>query len=364
MKAQFHRRYADMFEFVPIGFFTFAQDGQIIEVNTAGARLLGTKRSDLLNQKFAKFIADGFQDGFQHHCKKVLESGIRETYDLKLFKKDRSLFWAQLESIAEPADDTDLNSRQFITAITDITDRKHAEDALCNALDKSHQQAKEVSALLESSRAVLQYREFKDSAKSIFNSCKNLIGAKAGYVALLTRDGSENDLLHLDAGGLTCTVDPTLPMPIRGLREKAYRLGETVFDNNFAHSEWMEFLPGGHVKLDNVLFAPLVINGNAVGLLGLANKPGGFTNHDARSASSTIAGLPQTLLDCLECLCILSNKTIESIVLAAAANVRLIDELVNDLGGVGRQHPAKRQFKRLRIEQQLANTPVVAILVT
>ena len=83
-----------------------------------------------------------------------------------------------------PSDDS-LNGQQFNTAITDITDRKRAEDALCNALDKSHRQAKEVTALLDSSQAVLQYREFKDSAKSIFNSCKNLIGAKAGYEIIM-----------------------------------------------------------------------------------------------------------------------------------------------------------------------------------
>ena len=285
MKTGFNRRYADMFEFVPIGFFTLGPEGRILEVNPTGARLLGADRSGLKDQKFSNFIADGFQAGFRHHCKKVLESGNRETYDLKLLKGNQSFFWAQLESIADRAGDGTLNGRRFNTAITDITDRKQAEDALCNALDKSHQQAKEVAALLESSQAVLQYREFKDSAKSIFNSCKNLIGARAGYVALLTPDGNENDLLHLDAGGLSCNVDPTLPMPIRGLREKAYRSCKTVFDNRFSKSQWIDFLPDGHVILENVLFAPLVIDGKAVGLLGLANKSGGFTKHDARIAT-------------------------------------------------------------------------------
>jgi PAS domain S-box-containing protein len=285
MKAEFNRRYADLFEFVPIGFFTLGSAGRILEVNPTGARLLATNRSSLLDQKFTEFIADDFQAGFRHHCKKVFESGKRETYDLRLLKTNRSPFWAQLESIAVMARDSALNGRQFNTAITDITDRKQAEDALCNALDRSHRQAKEVTALLESSQTVLKYREFKDSAKSIFHSCKNLIGATAGYVALLTPDGGENDLLHLDAGGLSCTVDPTLPMPIRGLRERAYRSCKTVFDNCFSKSQWVDFLPDGHVMLENVLFAPLVIDGKAVGLLGLANKPGGFSEHDARIAT-------------------------------------------------------------------------------
>jgi PAS domain S-box-containing protein len=104
-------------------------------------------------------------------------------------------------------------------------------------------------------------------------------------VALLTKEGTENELLHLDSGGLACAVDPALPMPIRGLREKAYRSCKTVFDNRFSQSEWVDFLPNGHVTLDNVLFAPLVIDNKAVGLLGLANKPGGFTKQDARIAS-------------------------------------------------------------------------------
>ncbi len=37
-----------------------------------------------------------------------------------------------------------------------------------------------------------------------------------------------------------------------------------------------------HVTLDNVLFAPLTIEGKAQGLIGLANKLGGFTENDAR----------------------------------------------------------------------------------
>ena len=286
MRKKLKRRYADLFEFVPIGFFTFGPEGRILEANPAGARLLGRDdRSGLIDQKFTEFVAEDFHSGFLKHCKKVFESGNREAIDLKLVRKDRSIFWAQLESIAVPADDGLYNGRQFNTAITDITDRKQAEDSLCHALEKSHQQAREVSALLDSTRAVLQYSEFKNSAKSIFNSCKNLIGAKAGYVALLTKDGSENELLHLDAGGLACTVDPALPMPIRGLREKAYRLRKTIYDNHFSQSAWVALLPEGHVKLDNVLFSPLVIDERAVGLIGLANKPEGFTEHDARIAS-------------------------------------------------------------------------------
>ena len=145
---------------------------------------------------------------------------------------------------------------------------------------------RELSALLEGSRAVLRYRDFATCARAIFDSCKNLIGAQSGYVALLSKDGSENELVFLDSGGLPCTVPHSLPMPIRGLRAEAYCKGKTVYDNHFPKSRWVNFLPEGHVKLDNVLFAPLILEGRTVGLLGLANKDGGFDRKDAGLATA------------------------------------------------------------------------------
>ncbi|MBI5664841.1 MAG: PAS domain-containing protein, partial [Nitrospirae bacterium] len=100
------------------------------------------------------------------------------------------------------------------------------------------------------------------------------------------KDGHENEVLFLDAGGRPCTVDPSLPMPVRGLRGTAYSSGRTVYENDFTRSEWVEFMPEGHAALENVMFAPLLIDEVTVGILGLANKKGGFTDNDARMATA------------------------------------------------------------------------------
>ncbi|MCX8150306.1 MAG: PAS domain S-box protein [Candidatus Bathyarchaeota archaeon] len=141
-----------------------------------------------------------------------------------------------------------------------------------------------IAALLECTSSILKTHEFAQVARSIFNSCKNLIGATAGYVALLSADGKENEVLFLDSGGYRCTVDPNLPMPIRGFREKAYQTQKVVYENNFAIGKWTQFLPRGHVNLDNVMFVPLIGDGKTVGLIGLANKQAGFTDEDASIA--------------------------------------------------------------------------------
>lgn len=210
------------------------------------------------------------------------------------------------------------------------SERKQAEEALKSALDESRRRRKETTALLEGARAVLRYRDFEDAARVLFDSCKNLIGASAGYVALLAKEGTENEVLFLDSGGLPCSVDPSLPMPIRGLRAEAYRTGKVVYENNFAGSEWVKFMPEGHAALDNVMFAPLVAEEQTIGLLGLANKPGGFHEDDARMARAfgelaSIALLNSRTLEFLEN----SEKRLRSVVETAADAIITADSQGN-----------------------------------
>ncbi|MDH3972827.1 MAG: PAS domain S-box protein [Deltaproteobacteria bacterium] len=143
----------------------------------------------------------------------------------------------------------------------------------------------EISLLLQCTDLFMEQKSFEDTAKAVFSLCKKLTGANGGYVALLSENGEENDVLFLDSGGLPCTVDPSLPMPVRGLRAESYHRNKVVYDNNFPQSEWMKFMPHGHVAISNVLFAPLRVGGKAKGLMGLANKPGGFNDNDVRILS-------------------------------------------------------------------------------
>jgi len=143
-----------------------------------------------------------------------------------------------------------------------------------------------INALLRASRSVLHSTSFELTARNIFDEACRLTGACSGYVALLSEGGEENEVLFLEAGGLPCTVDPDLPMPIRGLREVAYLENRVVYDNDFMNSKWVEFMPEGHVAMRNVMFAPLVIEGKTRGIMGLANKDGDFSPHDAEMAGA------------------------------------------------------------------------------
>lgn len=143
-----------------------------------------------------------------------------------------------------------------------------------------------VQSYLLASQAVLSSQSFEEIARKIFDLCIDMIGATSGYIALLSEDGQENEVLFLEAGGRPCTVDPELPMPIRGLRAQSYESMKPVYHNDFMHSEWVKFMPAGHVRMDNVLFAPLNVDGRTVGIMGIANKATDFTPEDSEIAAA------------------------------------------------------------------------------
>ncbi len=142
-----------------------------------------------------------------------------------------------------------------------------------------------LDAVVSGARAILEKQSFIESARAIFDHAREMTGAVSGYVALLNEDGSENEVLFLEAGGMPCSVDPELPMPIRGLRATSYKTHKATYHNDFMNSEWVKFMPEGHVVMKNVMFAPLNLNGKTVGLLGLANKPSDLTDDDAEIAT-------------------------------------------------------------------------------
>jgi len=160
-----------------------------------------------------------------------------------------------------------------------------AAPALLKRLQASRKHQKETDALLAGVKVVLESHNFQDAAAAIFQSCKKLTKAKAGYIALVSEDGKQNEVAYLDSGGMPCNVDPNHPMPIRGLRGVVHKSGKASCENDFPRTEYIHYIPEGHAELKNVLMVPMKIKGKVVGLLGLANKRSDFTDDDLRIAT-------------------------------------------------------------------------------
>jgi len=120
-----HNKYSDLYDFAPVGYLTFGEKSKILEANLTAASLLGIERSALIGKSLTKFITSQSQDIFYMHWQMLLKTGIRQTFELKLKKKDGTQFPAQLECIA--LQDTKGKLSEIRIAVSNITKRKQIE---------------------------------------------------------------------------------------------------------------------------------------------------------------------------------------------------------------------------------------------
>jgi PAS domain S-box-containing protein len=123
-----HDRYADLYEFSPVGHLTLDAQGHILKANLMAATLLGLSRSKLSRQLLVKFIAGEDRDLFHHHVQEVLQGGTQPTCEVRLRNEPDVPCWVLLKSRVTPDELGRLTHWQ--TALLDASVRKQAEAVL------------------------------------------------------------------------------------------------------------------------------------------------------------------------------------------------------------------------------------------
>jgi formate hydrogenlyase transcriptional activator len=128
-------KYAELFDFAPVGYFNFDAHGVIREVNLAGAQMLGIERQQLAKKTFNAFIADAEgKEIFASHLKMVMQRQVMLRCEIRIKGKDGLVFHGQLQSVAMEA--VGNKAVAVLTSIVDASVRKQLEELLQNAHDK------------------------------------------------------------------------------------------------------------------------------------------------------------------------------------------------------------------------------------
>ncbi len=119
-------RYFDLYDLAPIGYLTLSEKGLILEANLTAAKLFGVERGSLVKQPLSRFVLPEDQDIFYLHRKALWDTGVAQTCELRVLKKDAAPFWARME--ATTAQDAE-GATVCRAVVSDITQSKReAED--------------------------------------------------------------------------------------------------------------------------------------------------------------------------------------------------------------------------------------------
>jgi len=114
----------ELYDFAPVGYFTFSPDGTIEKLNLYGANLLDTTRSNLLKRNFISFVSVNSQQTFNDFLKEVFDSGLTRNCEIRLNVPQNPELYVFISGIR--SEDRTL----CFANITDISRLKKTEEEL------------------------------------------------------------------------------------------------------------------------------------------------------------------------------------------------------------------------------------------
>jgi PAS domain S-box-containing protein len=123
-------RYSALYDFAPVGYSTLGRDGAILQLNLAGAGLLGAERARLSGRRFDIFVAEPDRSAFNLFLEKVFTSRAQAECEVALLKEGGGPLHVHITAAASP------DGQHCRVIIADITARKKIEAELASAYAK------------------------------------------------------------------------------------------------------------------------------------------------------------------------------------------------------------------------------------
>jgi PAS domain S-box-containing protein len=161
-------RYADLYDFSPIGYASLDEHGLIEEINITGGKILGENPHKLIGRPFASFLQPEDTQPFEDYLRRCRWSHKRRTIELRLQPHEDEP--VDIELFTMSTQDADRRTLQFRTAIIDVTTRKLAEATVLETQKQLEQIVATRTAELTSERRQLQdAQRFLYEASSILS---------------------------------------------------------------------------------------------------------------------------------------------------------------------------------------------------
>lgn len=136
-------KYTDIYDFAPSGYLSISKDGKIVELNFAAAHMLGKVRSKLKNRCFAFYLSQESLPVFNLFVQKVFTNKVKQACEVIITNEVTKPIYVNIEGILSQ------NDELCHLTLSDITERKKAEQELVMAKEKAERNEMEIKKAQE-----------------------------------------------------------------------------------------------------------------------------------------------------------------------------------------------------------------------
>ena len=196
--------YFDFYNFSPVGYFTFDEEGLMLDLNLTSATFLGGEKQKLISRNFRPWIAPDSRPSFNTFCQRVCETDKKQTCELKL---DALAHVVLMEGISVP--DEDGHGKSIRAVMIDITERKEMEEKLRKGkemLEKAKMLEKAMKDILHVLMSTIEKRmsqapKNRQGVVKLACAIAREMGISAGRIEGISIAGSILDLGYISVPG-------------------------------------------------------------------------------------------------------------------------------------------------------------------
>ncbi|MBN1935859.1 MAG: PAS domain S-box protein [Anaerolineae bacterium] len=281
-------KYRTLFEHMAQGVFYQQADGQLVDVNPAALDMFGLTRDQFLGRTSMdptwKVVREDktLLDGQEHPSMVALRTG-KPLFDVRVgvFNPQRDDYvWMNTSAIPQFKPGESEPFQVFVT-IHDITERKRAQDEL-----------QKTTELLDAVREAQSLYIAQDEPQPVFDALLQTVismtGSEFGFLDEVLHD-VDGTLYKVNLAISNIAWDDDSRALYEQLRKRSLEfrnltnlaglpvlLQEPIIANDAARDARSGGLPEGHPQLRSFMGLPVHAGGELVGVIGVANRPGGY----------------------------------------------------------------------------------------
>jgi len=253
-------RYADLYDYAPVGYITLDAEGYIQEVNLTAAIMLRLERSRLTGIPFSRFVAESDVEAFRGHLRQSERTLAPVTIELRIAAIDGKEILARLVSLVVL--DSEGHVTQYRITVTDVTRRRQAEETL-------RRQNAYLTALQDTTFDLVSERDLDRLLENIVTRAGTLLGTTSGFLDLLEA-GKDALTPKIGLGGMA----DSLHFPVRpgeGVAGVVWQTRQPLVVDDYG--SWPGRIQGlGPTQIGAIVAVPLLSGDHLLGVLGLGHE--------------------------------------------------------------------------------------------